>query len=162
MEVSLALNDLVELEYERAYKRHSPEVFRFLLAWTNDWSSAEDLTHEAYLSLWQRRTSIDWARPILPWLLTVAHRRAISRFRALRRRVVPWRSVESADEAVRVRWIDLRQALAVLTPLERVALTMTAVEGWSSAQVAETLNTSPGAVRAAVSRARDKLEVADA
>ncbi len=162
MEVSVTLDDQVAFDYERAYERYSPDVFRFLLAWTNEWSSAEDLTHEAYLRLWKHRTLIDWNRPILPWLLTTARRLANSRFRALRRRLAPWRSEESSDEAVRVRWMDLRAALVMLSPLERVALTMTAVEGWSSEQVAETLNTSAGAVRAAVSRARRKLEVLDA
>mgnify|MGYP001771062583 FL=1 len=44
--------------------------------------------------------------------------------------------------------------------MERTALIMTAVEGWSYAEVADALNTTDGAVGAAVSRARDKLEVA--
>jgi DNA-directed RNA polymerase specialized sigma24 family protein len=61
---------------------------------------------------------------------------------------------------VHVRWLDVRQALGTLTPLERTALILTVVEGWSYADVAEVLHTTDGALRAAVSRARDKLEVA--
>jgi DNA-directed RNA polymerase specialized sigma24 family protein len=50
--------------------------------------------------------------------------------------------------------------MGTLSPLERTALVLTAVEGWSYAEVALALRTSDGALRAAVSRAREKLEVA--
>jgi RNA polymerase sigma-70 factor (ECF subfamily) len=54
----------------------------------------------------------------------------------------------------------VRQALDTLTPLERTALILVAVEGWSYSDLAVVLKTTDGALRAAVSRARDKLEVA--
>jgi RNA polymerase sigma-70 factor (ECF subfamily) len=59
-----------------------------------------------------------------------------------------------------VRWLDVQTALATLSPLERTALILTAVEGWSYAEVAQAIETTEGALRAAVSRARDKLEAA--
>ena len=65
-----------------------------------------------------------------------------------------------SDETIRARWLDVRQGLRTLTPLERTALIVTAVEGWSYAEAAHALGTTEGALRAAVSRARDKLEVA--
>ena len=150
----------VESEYQRAYHRYSGIVFRFLLAWTNDWAAAEDLTQETYLRLWRHRASIDWDRPIDAWLHVTARHLANNRFRALRRRLAPVRGEAVSDEAVRARWLDVRQALDTLTPLERTALILTAVEGRSYAEVAEVLQTTDGALRAAVSRARDKLEVA--
>jgi len=45
-----------------------------------------------------------------------------------------------------------------LSALERTAVVLTLFEGASPADVAEILNTTPGAIRAAVSRAREKLE----
>lgn len=160
MAKEVALVESVERRYQRAYDRFSRDVFRFLLAWTNDWTSAEDLTQEAYLRLWRHRASIDWDRPILPWLSVTARRLANNRFRALRRSLALTRSDPPTDELVRARWIDVCRALATLTPIERTALIMTAVEGWSYAEVAEALNTTDGAIRAAIRRARDKLEVA--
>ena len=156
----MAAVEPVESLYRRAYDRHWPDIFRFLLAWTNDWAAAEDLTQETYLRLWRGRSSLDWERPILPWLLVAARRLATDRFRVLRRRVSPFRAEPYEEEAARTRWLDVRAALADLTPLERTALLMTTIEGWSYSELAETLNTSDGALRAAVSRARDKLEVA--
>lgn len=149
-----------DLHYERAFEEHWDDVFRFSLAWTNDWAAAEDLAQDAYLRLWQHRADLDWDRPALPWLLVAARRLATDRFRSMRRRILPRSADASIDEAVRVRWLDVRAALSNLSALERSALVLTAVEGWSYAEVATALGTTAGALRAAVSRARLKLEVA--
>jgi DNA-directed RNA polymerase specialized sigma24 family protein len=50
--------------------------------------------------------------------------------------------------------------MAELSPLERTALVMTAIEGATYDEAARVLGTSAGALRAAVSRARTKLEAA--
>lgn len=160
MSVQIAVGGASDLHYQRAFEQHWDDVFRFSLAWTNDWAAAEDLTQEAYLRLWQQRLALDWERPVMPWLLVTTRRLATDRFRSLRRRVLP-RGVEpSFEESVRARWLDVRAAMATLSPLERTALVLTAVEGWSYAEAADALRTSAGALRAAVSRAREKLEVA--
>jgi len=156
----MAVGGQTELQYERAYDGFSDDVFRFLLAWTNEWSSAEDLTQETFLRLWRHRTSIDWDRRILPWLLVTARRLANNRYRTLRRRLAPLGSLPMIDASVLDRWLDVKKALETLTPLERTALIQTAIEGWSYAELATVMQTTEGALRAAVSRAREKLEVA--
>jgi RNA polymerase sigma-70 factor (ECF subfamily) len=160
MSVDIAVAEPFEARYQHAYDRHWDDVFRFVLAWTNDWAAAEDLAQETYLRLWQHREHLDWERPVLPWLLVASRRLATNRFHALRRRILPRQAEPSSDEAIRARWLDVRSAMARLSPLERTALVLTAVEGWSYAEVAAALGTTDGPLRAAVSRARDKLEVA--
>ena len=160
MSVQVVTADRWDLSYQVAFERYWEDVFRFALAWTNDWGAAEDLAQDAYLRLWQQRGSLDWQRPVLPWLLVVTRRLATDRFRALRRRILPRSTAPTLDEAVRDRWLDAQVAMALLSPLERSALVLTAVEGWTYAEVALALGTSDGALRAAVSRARAKLEVA--
>jgi RNA polymerase sigma-70 factor (ECF subfamily) len=150
--------DSADLAYEAAFARHWRDVFRFALAWTNDWGAAEDLTQDSFLRLWQHRAAMDWERPILPWLLVTTRRLATDRFRTLRRRVVGSAPRPLPDETMRVRWLDARAALGRLPVVERTALLLTAVDGWTSGQVAEALGTTDGAVRAAASRARARLE----
>jgi RNA polymerase sigma-70 factor (ECF subfamily) len=150
----------VDLAYERAFADHWRDVFRFALAWTNDWSAAEDLAQDAFLRLWDHRTRLDWARPPLPWLLVITRRLATDRFRRLRRSVGGPAPRVDADETTRARWLDVQAAMAVLSPLERTALVMTALEGATYEEAGLVLGTSAGALRAAVSRARTKLEAA--
>jgi len=149
-----------ELAFEQAYATHWRDVFRFAAAWTNDWAAAEDLAQEAFARLWRSRRDVDWDRPVLPWLIVTTRHLATDRFRALRRRLLPAPEREPDDDWARVRWLDVRTAMARLSPLERTAIVLTALEGWSYAEAAEALGTSAGALRAAVSRARDKLEAA--
>ena len=159
MSVQIATLDAAELRYNRAFEEYWDDIFQFLLAWTNDWAAAEDLAQEAFLKLWGHRNGLDWDRPVLPWLVVVARRLATDRFRSLRRGILlPRQSGQSLDEMGRVNWLDVRAALSKLSALERAALLLTAAEGWSYADVAEALGTTSGALRAAVSRAREKLE----
>ena len=147
-----------EIAYQRAYDEHWSDVFRFALAWTNDWAAAEDLAQDAYVRLWNQRDRIDWSRPAMPWLLVTTRRLATDRFRQLRRRFSPPPPPESLNDAVHARWLDVAAAMALLSPLERTALVMTALEGLTYEEAGRILGTTAGALRAAVSRARTKLE----
>jgi RNA polymerase sigma-70 factor (ECF subfamily) len=156
----MALAEPAELAYERAFADHWTDVFRFALAWTNEWGAAEDLTQDAFLRLWDHRDRLDWSRPVLPWLLVATRRLATDRFRRLRRVLTGSSTSPEADESIRARWLDVRAAMVSLSPLERTALVMTALEGLTYDEAAAVLGTSAGALRAAVSRARTKLETA--
>ena len=62
--------------------------------------------------------------------------------------------------SIQARWLDVCAAMDELSPLERAAIVMTAVEGATYDEAGLVLGTSAGALRAAVSRARTKLETA--
>src|SRR5687767_9527056 len=111
--------------FNTAFERHWRSVFRFALAWTNDWAAAEDLAQDAFVRLWAKRTDIDWSTPILPWLLTTTHHLATDRFRRIQRAILP-RGTDTAalDSDARLRWLDVRRAMAVLTPFQRSALVL--------------------------------------
>ena len=156
----VSIADSTDLAYQLAFEEHWSDVFRFALAWTNDWGAAEDLAQDAYLRLWNNRGRIDWDRPVLPWLLVATRRLATDRFRALRRRLGGTfrEATPDGDPALRARWLDVWAAMDGLSSLERAALVMTAVEGATYDEAALVLGTTAGALRAAVSRARAKLE----
>src|SRR5947207_1458020 len=62
---TMALAEPTDISYERAFEEHWTDVFRFALAWTNDWTAAEDLGQEAFLRLWNHLSRLDWSRPVL-------------------------------------------------------------------------------------------------
>jgi DNA-directed RNA polymerase specialized sigma24 family protein len=64
----------------------------------------------------------------------------------------------SLDPAVHARWLDVCSGLRGLSPLERSAIVLTTIEGHTYDEAAIVLGTTAGALRAAVSRARTKLE----
>src|ERR1700720_2131358 len=140
----MAMTGSIDFAYDRAFEAHWSDVFRFALAWTNDWAEAEDLVQEAYLRLWNHRAQLDWDRPVLPWLLVTTRRLATDRFRKFRRRLLASPQPASLDASVQVRWLDVRAAMGDLSPLERSALVMTAIEGATYEEAAVVLGTTAG------------------
>jgi len=146
--------------FQRAAEELWMPVYRFALAMTNDLSEADDVAQEAFVRLWDRRATIDWGEPILGWLLVTARRIALDRFRRLARvlRLGSSPTTPTGIDATTIeRFVDLRVELARLTPAERAAILLSAVEGWSADEIGAALGISPGAVRASASRGRAKL-----
>jgi RNA polymerase sigma-70 factor (ECF subfamily) len=145
--------------FEAAYAAAWLPVFRFALAWTNDWSAAEDLAQEAFLRLWDRRAEVDWSAPVLPWLLVTTRRNATDRFRRLRRALAlrgPIANTPGSD--ARIEWLDLRASFRALSALERSALVLTALEDLDATEAGTILGIAANAVRSAASRGRRKLK----
>jgi RNA polymerase sigma-70 factor (ECF subfamily) len=145
--------------FEASYGEAWLPVFRFALAWTNDWSAAEDLAQESFLRLWDRRAEIDWSTPVLPWLLVTTRRTATDRFRRLRRALTvrgPTSTAPGSD--ARIEWLDLRSSFRALSALERSALVLTALEDMDAAEAGAILGIEANAVRSAASRGRRKLK----
>lgn len=147
-----------ERRFEQCYEESWLPTFRFALAWTNDWGAAEDLAQEAFARLWTRKATIDWTKPVLPWLLVVTRRLATDRFRRLRTALRTLDVDENRlDSDARLTWIDVRARMAGLTAHQRSALVLVHVLGLPVSDTAATLGISEGAVRAAISRARERL-----
>jgi RNA polymerase sigma-70 factor (ECF subfamily) len=149
--------------FNELYEREWASVFRVALALTNDWDDASDISQETFRRVWERREAIDWNRPARPLLLVTARRLAVDRFRRLARNM----RIGTAEHVVgtstlgsdgHVRWLDLRRTLSGLSRTERAAIVLVGVIGVTYDEAAGTLGLSSGAVRAAVSRGRGKLE----
>jgi RNA polymerase sigma-70 factor (ECF subfamily) len=150
----------VDDAFQRAAEELWMPVYRFALALTNDLADADDVAQEAFVRLWRSRATIDWSAPPIGWLLVAARRVALDRFRRLARelRLRPAPSVPPALDAATIEaFVDLRGQLAQLTSTERASVLLPAAEGWSNEEIGIALGISPGAVRAAASRARVKL-----
>lgn len=151
--------DDIERQFEQCYEDSWLPTFRFALAWTNDWGSAEDLAQDAFARLWVGRAKVDWTKPLLPWLLVVTRRLATDRFRRLRSAVKVFGGEDTRlDSDARLRWIDVRASMAGLTAHQRSALVLVHVLGLSVSDTATALGISANAVRAAISRARERLD----
>jgi RNA polymerase sigma-70 factor (ECF subfamily) len=148
--------------FQRAAEELWMPVYRFALALTNDLAGADDVAQEAFVRLWRSRATIDWSAPPIGWLLVAARRVAFDRFRRLARelRLRPAPSATRAlDTATIDAFVDLRAQLRALSPNERAAVLMAAVEGLTTDEIGGALGISSGAVRAAASRGRAKLGV---
>ena len=147
--------------FERLYKRHVHDGYRYVLAVLRNPADAEDATQATFLSAY--RAFQRGERPELPrnWLLKIAHNECRQRFRMLARRPkeVVWDERAAApalDETVPTA-DEIRQALGHLSFNQRSALVMRELEGRSYGEIGEILDLSVSAVETVIFRARRAL-----
>lgn len=122
--------------FEELYRQHVQAVLRFAMSVTGDWSTAEDVTAEAFLALYRHLDSIDESR--LPgWLLTAVRNRTRDLWR---KRAVEQRYLEQLEappitptEPVE-KWI---LECEDLKPLHRACVILRYVYGMTRPEIAE-------------------------
>jgi RNA polymerase sigma-70 factor (ECF subfamily) len=151
--------------FERIYKRHVADVYRYALAVMRNQADAEDVTQTTFLNAY--RAFMRGERPAKPhnWLIAIAHNVCRQRFRQSARRPNEvafdedigdrYIGVEEEDAAPRAE--DIRRALGHLAFNQRAALVMRELEGRSYGEIAEILEISPSAVETLIFRARRAL-----
>jgi RNA polymerase sigma-70 factor, ECF subfamily len=105
---SLADEDVMQLvrrgdarAFEVIYERHSAAAFSFAYRMMGTRAGAEDVTQDAFLSLWRSGARYDRARgSVRTWVLGIVHHRAID---ALRRATVHDRR-RASDEGIEERF----------------------------------------------------------
>jgi RNA polymerase sigma factor (sigma-70 family) len=125
-------------------------------------TDAEEAVQDALLRALAALRGGDEIRRVRPWLHVIAHRVALNLHRARAARgecaLADVGDGERADDggpaAARAQLRDVVAALGELPPRQREAIVMRELEGRSYAEIAERLDSSPGAVRQLLHRAR--------
>ncbi|MFJ8820829.1 RNA polymerase sigma factor [Streptomyces sp. NPDC102467] len=156
--------------FAELYEQYAGPVYQHALWLTGDWSTAEDIMSETFLTAWRARERVHTEGGSLrPWLLGIATHKAENSRRGLRRRVaflarqrqppvVADFAPEVAGRLDDARRLDAVQgALDRLRRHEREVLTLCVWSGLDYQQTAEALGIPVGTVRSRLSRARAKL-----
>lgn len=127
-----------------------------------DAGEAEDIVQETLLAIHLKRDTWDAARPIAPWIMTIARHKLID---ARRRRGVRAplpidealgvAAAEASDEGLDRRDID--RLLGALGERQRELVRFLSLDGRSAKEAAERFGMSEGAVRVALHRAMRAL-----
>ncbi|MGW8375047.1 RNA polymerase sigma factor [Streptomyces sp. ODS28] len=152
------------------YEEFARAVYNHALRLTGDWSTAEEIMSETFLSAWRTRERVhENGGSLLPWLLGIATHKADNARRGQRRRRLflsrqpPPEEVEDfapevagrIDDARRLRAVQ--QALGQLRRQEREVISLCVWSGLDYRETAEALGIAVGTVRSRLSRARKKL-----
>jgi RNA polymerase sigma factor (sigma-70 family) len=148
--------------FERLYRRHAADVYRYALALLRNPADAEDVTQTTFLNAYRVYQRGERPRSAHNWLIAIAHNVCRQRFRQSQRRVEEVALDEGAahspepDEST-PSVADIQRALGNLAFNQRSALVMRELEGRSYAEIGEALGLSRSAVETLIFRARRAL-----
>jgi RNA polymerase sigma-70 factor, ECF subfamily len=156
--------------FEALYDRHGGAAFSLAYRMVGDRNVAEDISQEAFLSIWRSRVRYDRARgSVRSWVLGIVHHRAID---ALRRNLVHDRrrasaeGIEERHEAVERTEVEVarrdeartvREALETLPGDQVKVIELAYFGGFTHTQIAEMLEMPVGTVKGRMRLGLDKL-----
>jgi RNA polymerase sigma-70 factor (ECF subfamily) len=156
--------------FELVYDRHGGAAFSLAYRMVPNRTTAEDITQEAFLSIWRSRTRYEPTRgSVRTWVLGIVHNRAID---ALRRNIVHDRRRTSAEgleereeapERTEIEVARLQEAHSVRDALKELpkeqarVLELAYFGGFSHSQIAEMLEMPIGTVKGRMRLGLEKL-----
>lgn len=160
------------------YDRYSRLVFSLALRIVGERALAEEITADAFVSVWRAAASFTAERGrFVPWLMSITRHRAIDELRRLKAR--PEGTAIDLDEAVNTAQADgmddligvkrqrdlVRTALAALPPPQREALELAYFGGLTqqaiAAKTGQPLGTIKTRMRLGMQKLRDELRRLD-
>ncbi|NII41803.1 RNA polymerase sigma-70 factor (ECF subfamily) [Curtobacterium flaccumfaciens] len=163
--IAAALIARDEAAFDGLYRRLAPGLRHFTRNIIRDADLAEDVTHDAFIELWERPERFDPTKATLQsWLRTIAHRRAIDRIRSresarardLRVGSREQEYVDAGTDAMDTKLIrpQLMSALAELSAKQRDAVVLRYLHEFTGTELADRLGINVGTAR---TRTRDGL-----
>jgi RNA polymerase sigma-70 factor, ECF subfamily len=157
----------------KLYDRFSRPLYATALQILNDASEAQDVTHDVFISLWEKSAVFEDERgTAFSWAVTLLRNRAIDRIRARTRRTRLLQEAAPADlgyeEESSIPAADdqaafgddahaVRAAVATLPAEQRRALHLAFFKGLTQQEIADQLHEPLGTVKARIRRGLHKL-----
>jgi RNA polymerase sigma-70 factor, ECF subfamily len=155
-----------EQAFAALYDAIAPRVFGLARRVLRDPAQAEEVAQEALVEVWRTAARFDASKgSATSWVLTITHRRAVDRVRAVqagadRERRVAAASVDTPyDDVVEevtasLEQQQVRRCMQALTDLQREAITLAYYNGYTYREVADKLDTALPTIK---TRMRDGL-----
>ncbi|AXT84982.1 RNA polymerase subunit sigma [Aeromicrobium sp. A1-2] len=154
-----------ESAFASLYDALGASVYGLARRVVRDPSRAEEISQEVFIQVWQSAVKFDPARgSAKSWILTLAHRRAVDAVRhdqaaTNRENKYDWSNGPDYDEVEETVTISLeheqvRRCMDGLTELQREAVTLAFYQGYTYAEVADTLKANPATIK---TRMRDGI-----
>jgi RNA polymerase sigma-70 factor (ECF subfamily) len=155
--------------FELLIRRHDQRVYRTARAIVRNEADADDITQETYLRAFQHLSQFEGRAKFSTWLLRIAIREALARYRENARfedldeiaesemlAADPRSSPEQMLARGEIREV-VQRAIDELPPTLRTVLMLREIEGMTTAEAAEVLEISEDNVNVRLHRAKAKL-----
>jgi RNA polymerase sigma-70 factor (ECF subfamily) len=148
--------------FKALYDATSGKMFGIALLLLRSREAAEDALQEAYLRVWRKARLYDPERgPVLPWLAQILRNAAIDRHH---RQPVAHESIDEHADTLAAAAVaiaertDLARCLDTLSDVQRSAVLLTFLHGYTHDELAKARRVPPGTVKSWVRRGAERLK----
>lgn len=151
--------------FARIFDEYHVTVYRYVWRMLGHEEGAEDIVQDVFITAWDKRESIRLVgHSVLPWLLTTARFKVANarrhEFQQINHEVGEYNDAVGVGDTPFDR-VELRAMLSevfdALSEEERAVVSLCLVDGVSYAAAADALQTSIGALRSRLSRAKRRM-----
>ena len=156
--------------FAEIYKRYWKKLFTIAANKIDDFSEAEDIVQQIFVTIWERRSELEILSSLSSYL-GVAVKYRVFKSLAKAARAAHYSSDEAVEEALEIaddstqQWLEfqevrqrLSQLVATLPEKCRLVYQLSREQGYSQKQVADELNISEKTVQAHMNRAYKTLK----
>jgi RNA polymerase sigma-70 factor (ECF subfamily) len=150
------------------YDHYQPMIYRFVLVKVGRREDAEDITHQVFVSAWQKIKGYEHrGHPFSSWLYQIARNQVVDHYRATKHEI----SLEKLDPEQFVASLDLHLELSAKLEMEKVRVAIAAlkpeyqdviilrfIEDLPLKDVADAMDKTEGAVKLMQHRAIGELQ----
>ncbi|HUW10384.1 MAG TPA: sigma-70 family RNA polymerase sigma factor [Anaerolineae bacterium] len=154
----------IDTLFEQLFADYQQPILNYLYRLVGDAARAEELAQETFVKAYRSLSRLPADANRRAWLYRIATNCGYDHLR--RRRLVQWLPLMERDSTFAAQSDPaeaageedaVRGALAQLSPGHRAVLILFSVQGYSTKEIAEVLEISPGAVKTRLCRAREKF-----
>ncbi|MDZ4807649.1 MAG: sigma-70 family RNA polymerase sigma factor [Bacteroidota bacterium] len=151
--------------FDELYWKYQKAVYQNVYKLTRDSVIAEDIVQEVFISLWEKRSTIDTSRSVAGWLFVSSYNRSVN---ALKKRLKESLAYKSLDQPgtepeynkaeIELQLYVLEKAIGQLTPQQRRVFELCKLQGRSYEETAAELKISKHTVKEYLSAAIASLK----
>ena len=144
---------------KQLFESYHKRVFRFAFKLTNDFETANDVTSDVFVTIWEKAGSYKGNSPLSTWIFGIARNKIRTHYRKKQHFVDIEETTLSNDtrDSINTRQ-DLKYALGHLSLEHREAVEMIFYLGFSYDEAAEIIGCPVGTVKSRIFHAKKLLE----
>jgi RNA polymerase sigma-70 factor (family 1) len=141
--------------FDQLYKKYHAPIYNNILRLLKDADESENILQDLFVTLWEKRSSIDPQKPIANWLFQVSYNKSITQLKKNLKQSLAFKYIE--DDMVLTDEKDiyfrearikiLEEALVRLSPQKRKVFDLCKIQGKSYEESALELNISKHTVK---------------
>lgn len=147
------------MDFEEIYKAYWPKIFRVCMGYVNHYTTAQDLTQETFIIVWQQLSKFRNESQIGTWIFRIASNNCLRHIEVEKRRKstpLPYNLKQEQADSIEPQIEFLYACISELKEIDRIIISLE-LEELKQSEIAKIVGLSEVNVRVKIHRIKEKL-----